>query len=84
MDFDRSVTGNMSIYLTYFPLFDFAKEYIYVLTWNTASQNYRNVYGNVNGNVTADSRWAELYFYAVLGQILVTETLIFLGVHLNV
>lgn len=71
----------MSIYLTYFPLFDFAKEHIYVLTYNTASQSYCNVYGNV----TADAQQAELYFYAVWGQTLVIETLmIFLGVHLNV
>lgn len=57
----------MSIYLTYFPLFDFAKEHIYVFTCNTASQSYCNM--------TADSQWAELYFHTVLGQTLVIETL---------
>lgn len=71
MDFDWGVTVNMSIYLTHFPLFDFAREHIYVLTYNVASQSYCNVYNNM----TANSQWAELYFYAVLGQPLVTETL---------
>lgn len=71
----------MSIYLTYFSLFDPAKEYIYVLTCNTASQCYCDIWGKV----TADSQGAEFYFYADLGQTFVIEALtIFLGVHLNV
>lgn len=58
MDFDWSVTENMSIYLIYFPLFDFAKEHIYVLTCNKASPGYCTVYSNV----TADSQWQNCVF----------------------
>lgn len=64
MRLDWSVIGNMSVYLTYFSLSEFAKEHIYVLTYHTVSQCFCNVYGNV----TAGSQWAELFFYAVLGQ----------------
>lgn len=53
-------------------------EQICVLTCNISSQSYCNVFGNM----TADSQWAEWYFYTILGQTVI-ETPIFLHVHLH-